>query len=133
MTPRTALLLSLLLLPACRTYDYYGRVSDDAGLIPGDQFARYGREQAQRVAIARRFAQAGEGASAEARQRQLEAAVEYARSLPDVTEAAADPQANWINVRFRSGWRTAVTPLADGKRAEETPGLPEAGTPPAAR
>lgn len=133
MTPRTALLLSLLLLPACRTYDYYGRVSDDAGLIPGDQYARYGREQAQRVAIARRFAQAHEGAGPEARARQIEAALEYARSLPDVAEAVADPQATWINVRFRSGWRTAVTPLADGRTSEETPGLPAAGGPPATR
>ena len=129
MISRVALLLAVLVLPSCRTYDYYGRVTDDGGLVDGDQFARYGREQAQKIAIARRFAEAHEGASAEARSRQTETTMAYARSLPDVAEVVADTQGNWLNVQFRSGWRVAVTPLADGKSPAETPNLPAPATP----
>lgn len=126
-----ALLLAVLLLPSCRTYDYYERVSAEDGLVPGDQYARYGREQAQAVAIARRFAQAHEGASPEARARQIEAGVAFARTQPDVVNVAADSQGHWLTLQFRSGWRTAVTPLDDGRSAAETPNLPAATPPPA--
>jgi hypothetical protein len=118
-------LLAVLLLPSCRTYDYYSRVSDETGYVSGDQYARYGREQAQSVAIARRLA--------ESREDGLEAAVTYARSLPDVVNVVADPQGNWLTLSFKSGWRVAVTPLADGKSATETPNLPAAATPAPAR
>jgi hypothetical protein len=131
MTRRSVVVLALLLLPACRGYDYYDRVSDGDGLMPGDQFARYGREQAQAVAIAREFAAAHEGRSLEERGRQIEAAAAFARKQPDVADVAVDNQGHWLTLRFRSGWRTAVTPLADGKRAAETPNLPAATTPPA--
>ena len=119
------------MLPSCRTYDYYKRVSAEDGLVPGDQYARYGREQAQAVAIARRFAQAHEGASPEARARQIEAGVAFARTQPDVVNVAADSQGHWLTLQFRSGWRTAVTPLDDGRSAAETPNLPAADSPPA--
>ncbi len=120
MRLRIGVLLALLLLSSCRSYDYRSRVSGDGGLVPGDQYARYGREQAQSVAIARHFAQTGE----------VEAAVSYARGLPDIVNVVADTQGNWLTLSFRSGWRTAVTPLADGKSAAETPNLPPAGNPP---
>ena len=123
MMRRAALLLAVLLAPACRTYDYNDRVSSDDGLTPGDQFARYGREQAQAVAVARQLAAERHGNSAEGRARQLEAAMAYARKQPDVIGVVADSQANWLTLHFRSGWRTAVTPLDDGKDAAETPGL----------
>ncbi len=126
---RFAVLLAVLLLPSCRPYDFHGKVSDDSGLIPGDQFARYGREQAQAVAIARHFADAYEGPSLEERTRQVEAAAAFARTQPDVTEVLADTQGHWLTLQFRSGWRTAVNPLADGKRAAETPNLPAAAAP----
>ena len=113
-----ALLLAVFLLPSCRDYDYYSRVSDSDGYVAGDQFARYGREQAQAVAIARKLA--------ESREQGSEAAIAYARSLPDVVDVVADSQGNWLTLRFKSGWRTAVTPLPDGKSPAETPNLPSA-------
>lgn len=130
MMRRFAVVLAVLLLPSCRSYDYAGKVSDDGGLMQGDQFARYGREQAQAVAIARHFASAREGPSLEERTRQAEAAAAFARTQPDVADVVADSQGHWLALRFRSGWRTAVTPLADGKSAAETPNLPAAAPPP---
>ena len=73
MMRRAALLLAVVLAPACRSYDYHDRVSRNDGLTPGDQFARYGREQAQAVAIARQFAAEGRGSSPEDLARRTEA------------------------------------------------------------
>jgi hypothetical protein len=61
----SAVLCLLLALAACRGYDYQTRISDSDGFIPGDQMARYGREQAQSVAISRAFAAARTGNSPE--------------------------------------------------------------------
>jgi hypothetical protein len=124
MNCRFGVLLAVLLLPACRDYDYYSRVSADGGFVAGDQTARYGREQAQAVAIARKLA--------ETRNDGTDSAVAYARGLPDVVDVVADSQGNWLTLSFKSGWRTAVTPLADGKSASETPNLPGAAKPAAA-
>lgn len=112
------LLLVVLLLPSCRDYDYYSRVSADDGYVAGDQFAKYGREQAQAVAVARKLAESREEGS--------EAAIAYARNLPDVVNVVADSQGNWLTLNFKSGWQTAVTPLPDGKSPAETPNLPSA-------
>jgi hypothetical protein len=133
MMRRFAVLLALVLLPSCRDYDYADRVSGSGGLMQGDQFARYGREQAQAVAIARQFASAHEGPSLEERGRQVEAAAAFARNQPDVAEVVADSQGYWLTLRFRSGWRTAVTPLADGKSAADTPNLPAPARSPSAQ
>ena len=127
MIPRAAVLLAVLLLPGCRAYDYDSRISRPDGFVPGDQFARYGREQAQAVAIARDLAAERQGSTPEDRARQIEAAVAFARTQPDVADVLADSQAHWLTLRFRSGWRTAVTPLDDGREASETPNLPAAG------
>jgi hypothetical protein len=108
----TALVL-VLALASCRTYDYHSRVSDPGGLGPGDQFARYGREQAQAVAIAREFAKAHQGSSPGALRAQADSAVAYARRQPDVADAAADPLGHRVTVVFKSGWRLGVVPLAD--------------------
>src|SRR5690606_41699301 len=43
-------------LGACRDYNFKRHVSSQDGLIPADQYARYGREQAIAVAIGREFA-----------------------------------------------------------------------------
>ena len=119
-------LCALVVLSACRGYDFYPRLSDGSGLVPGDQMARYGREQAQAVAIARRFAAAHSGTSLEDLRAQADSAVAYARTLPDVVNAVADPQSHRVTVEFRSGWIEGIVPLEDGKAAAETPNLPSA-------
>ncbi|MFL5470837.1 MAG: hypothetical protein ACJ8AP_02390 [Gemmatimonadales bacterium] len=118
-----ALLLAGSLL-ACRDYDLSDRLVNQDGLVPADQYARYGREQAQEIAIAREFAQAHRGASPAELAQQAEAAGKYARSLPDVANVKADPQGLLLTVQFKSGWRTMIAPLNDGKHGAETVGLP---------
>jgi hypothetical protein len=130
MTRGTAAVLCLLLaLSACRGYDYQSRIADSDGLVPGDQMARYGREQAQAVAIARAFAGARSGDTPGALGAQADSALRYAHQLPDVVEAVADPLSHRLTVRFRSGWIDGIIPLADGTPAAETPGLPSARAP----
>ncbi len=124
-----AALCLLLALSACRGYDYDARISDSDGLVPGDQMARYGREQAQAVAIGRAFAAAHSGDGREALTAQADSAVRYARTLPDVVNAVADPLGHRLTVEFRSGWIDGIVPLDDGKAAGETPGLPGARAP----
>ena len=115
-------------LAGCRDYDLGSRVKDQSGLVPPEQFARYGREQAQAVAIAREYSHAIEE-SQEDPGLQGERATSYARTLPDVRDAAADPLGFRQTIRFRSGWLTMVTPMDDGKRGSETPGVPAEATP----
>ena len=124
MKPSIGMLLFILLIPACRAYDLDSRLVHQDGLVPGDQYARYGREQAQEIAIGREFAHAHRGNAPDELARQAQAAVGYARSLPDVVDVKADPLGLLLTVRFRSGWRTMITPLDDGKRGAETVGLP---------
>jgi hypothetical protein len=106
-------LLVVLALASCRTYDYHSRIADHGGLVPDDQFARYGREQAQAVAIAREFARAHQGDSPDALAAQADSAVAYARRQPDVADAVADPLSHRVMVVFKSGWRLGVVPLDD--------------------
>ena len=113
MTRSSATLLLVLALASCRTYDYGTHVSDSGGLVPDEQFARYGREQAQAVAIAREFARAHQGSSPDALRAQADSAVAYARRQPDVVDAVADPLGHRVTVVFKSGWRLGVVPLAD--------------------
>ena len=113
MIRSSAVLLSMLALSSCRTYDSYPRVSDTGGLVAGDQFARYGTEQAQAVAIARYFAGAHQGSSAQALAVQADSAVAYARTQPDVTNATADPLGQRLTVDFKSGWRVGIVPQSD--------------------
>lgn len=124
--------LAFLLLAAglisCRNYDLEPRLTDESGLVPPDQFARYGREQAQAMAIAREYGHASDNGSSED---PAEAAVSYARTQPDVRAAGADPQGFRLTIHFKSGWLTMVTPTDDGKRGAETGGVP-AGAKPAA-
>jgi hypothetical protein len=116
-------------LVSCRAYDLESRLTNQAGLIPADRFARYGREQAQEVAIAREYGHARDGSTPEELVNRADAAVRYARTLPDVTDAGADPLGLRLTIRFKSDWLTMVTPIDDGKRGAETGGLPaESGT-----
>ena len=115
-----------LALGGCPTYDRYGRLADQQGYKSGDQFAGYGPDQAQKVAIGRTLAQALPGTSRVDDARQVTEAVEYARTLPDVVDVKADSAAYFLTVTFRSGWRAAVLPETDGQPPEATPGLPAA-------
>jgi hypothetical protein len=122
--------LGLLVLPlalalgGCPTYDRYDRLDQQDGYLPGDQFAAYGPEQAQKVAIGRALAQAHNGTSREEFAEQIGTAVTYAKSLPDVVDVTADTAAYFLTVQFKSGWRVAVLPVSDGVAPEATPGLP---------
>lgn len=116
-------------LVSCRAYDLESRLTDQGGLVPADRFARYGREQAQEAAIAREYGHAAGGSTPDELVKRADAAVRYARTLPDVTDAGADPLGFRLTIRFKSGWLTMVTPTDDGKRGAETGGLPaESGT-----
>jgi hypothetical protein len=119
----------LLALSGCRGYDYHSRISNPDGFVTGDQMARYGREQAQSVAISRAFAAARSGDSPDALAAGADSAINYARTLPDVVNAVADPLSHRLTVQFRSGWIDGIVPLNDGKAAAETPGLPAARAP----
>jgi len=122
-------LVLVVALVSCRAYDLESRLTDQAGLIPTDRFARYGREQAQEVAIAREYGHADDGSTPEDLLKRADTAVRYARTLPDVTDVGADPLGFRLTIRFKSDWLMMVTPLDDGKRGAETGGLPaEAGT-----
>ncbi len=115
MTRTFGLLLAMLVLSSCRDYDMRARLSDQDGLVPADRFARYGREQAEEMATAREYAHSGD--------------TSYARSLPDVVGAHADPLGYRQTIRFKSGWLTMVTLVDDGKRGAETAGLPAEARP----
>jgi hypothetical protein len=122
---KPSLVIALLaLLASCRGYDFSSHLTSQRGLIPADQYARYGREQAQEIAIAREFGHAGRGRSPEDLMKQAEAAIRYARTLPDVADVKADPLGQLLTIQFKSGWRTMTTPARNGKRGAETPGLP---------
>lgn len=121
--------LAMMALASCRSYDLHSRLVAQKGLIPADQFARYGREQAQEMAIAREFGAAIKGASPEELSAQAEAATNYALTIPDVADVQADPLGYRLTLLFKSGWRTMVTPIEDGKRGAETAGLPAGAGP----
>jgi hypothetical protein len=113
MNRRLGLCLTALALVSCRDYRYEPKITSQAGLIPPDQFARYGHDQAEAVAIGREFGRTGRADSAMA----------YARTLGDVTDVSADTLGYRLTVRFKSGWRTGIAPIDDGKRGPETAGL----------
>lgn len=111
-------------LAGCRPYDLHDRLTDQGGVVPASQYARYGREQAQAIAIGRSLAQWYGGQSAEARLTQVREAARYAGTLPDVATVVPDSLGYRLTVTFKSGWVTAIVPVDDGVRPEDTPGLP---------
>jgi hypothetical protein len=123
MNRRIGVWLVVLALASCRSYDYESKLTDQDGLVPPDRFARYGKEQAEAVAIAREYGRAEQGESPEALARQADAAIAYARTLPDVADINADPLGHRLTVRFKSGWRIGVPPIEDGKSGAETVGI----------
>jgi hypothetical protein len=121
--------VALLALVSCRSYQYESKMADQDGLVPADQFARYGKEQAEAVAIAREFGKARQGDTPEALAKQADAAMAYARTLPDVATINADPQSHRLTISFKSGWRVGVPPIEDGKSGSETAGLTPSAAP----
>jgi hypothetical protein len=118
----------LLLLPAiasCRDYDLHARLANQQGLVPADQFARYGQEQAEEMAIARELGAVMKGSSVADSTKQKQAATSYARSMPGVADVQVDPLGYRLTVRFKSGWRTMVNPVEDGKRGAGAAGTRE--------
>lgn len=103
----------LAAVTACPTYDRLPYVSSDDGLMAADEWAKYGTEQAIAVAIGRAFADDD-----------ATKAIEYSRKFPQVTKIEADSLGHRLVVTFESKWSTQVTPLTDGKAADETAGLP---------
>ena len=121
---RTLVLIGALALVAgCRPYDLKSTVGDQDGLIPADQFARYGAEQAKAVAIGRALGQWDGGLAIESRAEQVTKAAQYAQGLPGVASVVADTLGYRLTVTFSSGWRASVLPIADGVNPDETPGI----------
>lgn len=118
-----ALPLLVLTLAGCPSYDGYSPIASQKGLIPPDQFARYGKEQAQAVAVARELGFAYQGSTPADYGAQATVAAAYARTMPDVVNVTVDSLGHRITLQFKSGWRTAVDPINDGKRGNETPGI----------
>jgi hypothetical protein len=116
--------LAVLCLLACRPYDNYGPIADQAGLIPAAQYARFGREQTELVAIGRSLAAWRMTADLAAVTEQASRAACFARRLPDVETVDADPLGFRLTVQFKSGWRAAAVPISDGIEPDATPGLP---------
>jgi hypothetical protein len=118
----TLAVLTLVAVTACRDYDSYTPAADQTGLVPAVQWASYGVEQAQAVAIGRAFAAAYQSDAPEALGHQMNSAVEYARSS-GVEVVMADTLGHRLTVRFPSGWRLAILPIDDGVAANDTPGI----------
>lgn len=117
-------------LGGCRPYDNYSPIASDKGLVPAATFARYGREQAEVVAIGRALAEWKGSADSAGYTQQTERASCFAQRFPDVAAVDADPFGHRLTVRFKSGWRAAVLPVEDGVKPEATPGIPPLGPSP---
>ena len=115
--------LVALVATGCRTYDNYSPLADQAGLLPADQFAAYGAEQAQLVAIGRSLAKWYSGPATEHLGTGIEQAARWARTLPHVTSVIADTLGHRLTITFASGWRAAAIPIDDGKSPEATYGF----------
>ena len=116
-------LVAVLALGACPAYDRYSPVVGQDGLVPPDQFATYGAEQAQAVAIGRAMAANHTDGTPEGLAREVDAGMQYANKLRDVRLVVPDTLGPRLTVTFASGWRAGIVPIADGKGADETPGL----------
>jgi hypothetical protein len=119
-----ALTLAALLLVSCRPYDLYTPLADQGGLLPADRFARLGSEQAQLVAAGRSLAAWRMTADPAEKLEQARRAKCFAERLPAARTVTADAQGNRLTIQFRSGWRAATVPIADGTEPAGTPGLP---------
>lgn len=104
----------LLTVASCRNYDHTKYNSQQGGLMPANDFAKYGPEQAVAVAVGREYGRSGAD-SAEA----------YARRQASVRSVEVDSIGDRLVLTFASGWKAQVNPITDGTAAAETPGLPK--------
>lgn len=104
----------LLTAASCRDYDHTKYNAKQDGLMPADDFAKYGPEQAVAVAVGREYGRAG-----------ADTAEAYARRQPSVRSVEVDSMGDRLVVTFASGWQAQVNPITDGTAAAETPGLPK--------
>jgi len=124
---RRLLPLSLLfVLAACPSYDRYGYVTNQKGLMAPDEYAKYGPDQAIAVAVGREFAKGHAGSTAEAYATQAGAALTYAKKFPQLKSITADTLGHRLVLTFTDGWTTQVTPITDGKNGDDTANLPKA-------
>lgn len=114
----------------CRPYDYSGPVTSQDGLIPAAQFARYGRDQAEAVAIGRAFSEWKVTSDSAGLAEQADRTACFARRFKDIETVDADPLGHRLTVRFSSGWRAAVLPIPDGVAPGATPGISPLGESP---
>lgn len=122
--------LAVFSMGACRSYDNYSPLVDQAGLIPAGQFARYGRQHAEAVAIGRALAEwkmTGDEAGAT---EQTDRAACFARRFADVESVAVDPQGHRLTVKFTTGWRVGIVPIPGSLAPEATPGISPPGPSP---
>ncbi|HEV8198216.1 MAG TPA: hypothetical protein VGP87_16350 [Gemmatimonadales bacterium] len=122
--------VAALSLGACRPYDNYAPLQSQAGLVPAEQFARYGHEQAEMVAIGRSLAKWKMTADSAGFADQTAKAACFARRFPEVETVDADPLGHRLTIRFKSGWRAAAVPVDDGVEPEATPGISPLGPSP---
>ena len=122
--------LAAISIGACRSYDNYSPLVDQDGLIPVEQFARYGRQQAEAVAIGRALAEWRMGADEAGAIEQTDRAACFARRFPDVESVVADPLGHRLTVKFTSGWRVGIVPIAGSTAPEATPGISPPGPSP---
>lgn len=116
--------LAALTLVGCRPYDNYGPLASQSGLLSAERFARFGREQAELVAIGRSLSAWRMTSDSTAVIEQASRAACFARRMPDVESVVADPLGYRLTVKFKSGWRAAAIPIDDGVDPAATPGLP---------
>jgi hypothetical protein len=115
----------LALLTACPTYDSAKYASAQDGLMPADEFAKYGSDQAVAIAVGREFGKAAAGTSPAELATQIDAGLAYAKKFPTISSVVADTLGHRLVLTFASGWHAQVVPITDGKSGDETTGLPK--------
>ena len=93
MNRRFGACLAVLALVSCRNYQYESKMTSQDGLVPPDQFARYGKEQAEAMAIGREFGRAGP-AEALTAARRMAYARDADRDVADDRRRSAGPPAH---------------------------------------
>src|ERR1700681_2023530 len=90
----------LLVLAACPSYDRYGYVATEKGLIAPDDYAKYGPDQAISMAIGREFGKGASTRDAAGFAKQADAALTYAKKFPQVKTITADTLGHRLVVTF---------------------------------